>query len=162
MNKFEFLVGEWSGKGQGHYPTINPFAYNEVVTFAAPNPAKPILVYTQKTKHAEKGVPMHSEMGYLRFHPESDKVSLALTHVTGITEMQEGEAVTTDGKTVITLTSTNIGRGSMCKDPAVTNVRRVIEISGDTLHYYIDMATTTTKEITRHLEATLQKAPTSS
>ena len=40
------LIGKWLGKGQGFYPTVQPFSFSEELEFVA-IPNKPVISYTQ-------------------------------------------------------------------------------------------------------------------
>ena len=82
-----FLVGTWRGVGSGEYPTISPFRYVEEVTFG--HVGKPFLSYTQKTKHADTGEPLHAESGYLRAVGDN-RVELVVAQPSGIIELHSG------------------------------------------------------------------------
>lgn len=155
------LIGTWEGAGAGEYPTIEPFAYTEVVTFtrpvAAPRgagpdgdaPPRPFLVYEQRTWDRSDGRPLHVELGYWRLLPP-EGLEVVIAQPTGITEVLVG-SWDRDG---VTLTSTSVACTPAAKP--VTATRRVVTVAGDTLHYELAMAAVGIP-LTRHLSATLHR-----
>lgn len=118
------LPGVWEGSGDGHYPTMEPFAYREQLTFAR-RADKPILTYVQRTWRAGTDAPLHAECGYLRV--DDDRVELVLAQPTGFTEVHHGrglEGVYELGLTGFARTATAL---------RVDTVRRRWEIDGDEL-----------------------------
>lgn len=146
------LVGTWSGRGSGDYPTIEAFDYLEEVTFA--HVGKPFLSYTQRTRSVE-GQPLHAEAGYLRV-PREGRIELVLAQPSGVTEVDEGTVIVEDGALVIDLASAAVGLTSTAKD--VATVRRSIRIDGDELMYNLSMAAVG-EPLQPHLTATLHRAP---
>ena len=146
------LLGTWSGRGRGDYPTIEAFEYVEEVTFA--HVGKPFLSYTQRTR-SDGGVPLHAETGYLRV-PAAGRIELVLAHPTGITEIDEGTAVADGGMLVIDVHSTTIGLSGWAKD--VFAVSRSFRIDGDELRYTVSMAAVGHR-LQHHLSATLHRMP---
>ena len=128
------LLGTWAGTGSGEYPTITSFDYLEEVTFG--HVGKPFLAYSQKTRAADDGRPLHAETGYLRV-PAPGRIEWVLAHPTGITEVLQG-TLSTDGEFVLDVATTDIGRTDSAKE--VDALRRWYRLDGDTLSYNVRMA----------------------
>lgn len=147
------LVGTWRGPGAGEYPTIDPFEYQEEVTFG--HVGKPFLAYGQKTRHASTDLPLHAETGYWR--PVGDGgIEVVIVHPTGITEILLGqpEAGPEPGDVVLDLLSTSVTGTPTAK--SVTEVHRRFELRGDELTYDVAMAAVG-QPLTHHLHATLHR-----
>ena len=126
------LLGTWRGPGAGEYPTIESFGYLEEVTFG--HVGKPFLAYSQKTRHAESGLPMHAETGYWRLIGGRD-LEVVIMHPTGIVELQIGQLSNSE---TFDLTSSTVVGTPTAKE--VTEVHRHFEIVGDELRYEVSMA----------------------
>ncbi|HEX6254851.1 MAG TPA: FABP family protein [Euzebyales bacterium] len=118
------LPGVWLGEGDGHYPTMEPFAYREELTFTR-LPDKPILSYGQRTWRAGTDEPLHAECGYVR--TDDDRAELVICQPTGFAEVHH--AIGVDG--VYAFGVTALGRTA--SSLAVATVRRRWELRGDTL-----------------------------
>ena len=147
------LLGTWSGRGSGAYPTIAGFDYLEDVTVG--HTGKPFLAYTQRTRSPD-GAPMHAEVGYLRM-PTPGRVELILAHPTGITEIDEGTVSVHDGGVLtIEVRSTSIGRSASAKE--VVALERSFRLDGDDLLYTVRMGAVG-QPLQYHLSATLSRQP---
>ena len=145
-----FLLGTWKGSGEGEYPTIAPFDYEEEIVVE--DVGDTFLVYTQRS-WSEDGAPIHLERGFLR--PGADgEVELTLAHPLGLVEVAHGQP---DGARV-TFETTDGGVGRTRTGSDVTGVVRRYAVDGDTLSYEVDMATERT-EMSIHLRGALRRQP---
>jgi THAP4-like, heme-binding beta-barrel domain len=125
-----FLLGSWTGDGQGMYPTIQAFSYREEVSFS--HNGKPFLAYSQRTWGSSDGRPLHSETGYWRAGP-SGWVELVIAHPTGVAEIEEG----TFTGTTVEVSTRSIGLSSTAKQISVLG--RSYRVDGDVLRYTLYM-----------------------
>ena len=147
------LEGTWLGSGEGEYPTISSFRYNERVTFT--RSPKGFLVYQQSTSNVETGTPMHSETGYVRFIEESGSVEFVIAQPTGVVEIHSGIPVFGGPDEVVyNLRLVSISLSPSAK--AVVDIERSIEVRGATLWYRIAMAAIGLP-LQHHLAATLTR-----
>lgn len=147
IEDLRFLLGTWRGTGEGVYPTIEPFAYTEEVTFTA-GPGKPFVVYGQRTWRAGTEEPLHSETGYIR-GSGSESVELVIAQPTGIVEVHTGVLLGTslvfEGSAITTATAR-----------PVSATRREIDVDGDVLQYHLSMEAVE-QPLQLHLSASLRR-----
>lgn len=146
------LLGTWTGRGSGKYPTIEPFDYLEEVVFG--HVGKPFLAYGQKTRAATDGKPLHAETGYLRV-PQPGQLELVLAHPSGITEIEVGTYTTAGDVIDIELTASTIGLTPTAKE--VTALGRRFLVDGDQLSYSVQMGAVG-QPLQNHLSAVLRRS----
>jgi hypothetical protein len=146
------LLGEWSGPGQGSYPTIEDFEYFETVRFE--HTGKPFLTYSQRTRHARDGRALHSECGYLR-PAGPGAAELVIAQPTGVVEVLTGPVSSGAGGLVVDLQSVCVGVTPTAKE--VTAVHRQLRLERGVLSVTLAMAAVG-QPMTHHLASALKPA----
>jgi len=148
----EPLLGTWTGKGKGEYPTIESFEYLETMRFTKDE--RSLLFYDQNTQRLEGDgyVPSHWEVGFIRLTNEGN-VLINNAQAGGRTELLTGTVTTTAPGLILELSSS-----SFLNDPLPVETTRHIEVNGDELRYTMHMQTKTNPEMAIHLEAKLKRA----
>jgi hypothetical protein len=140
-----WLLGTWHGNGQGDYPTIEPFTYEQDVVFA--HDTRPFLHYFSRTWITDEAGAL--ETGFVR--PAGDKqLELVLAHPTGYAEVWYGEV---DGPR-ITLATDLVARTSSARE--YTAGQRMYGLVEGDLMYAIDQAAEG-QEMQSHLWGRLQR-----
>ena len=127
------LVGTWRGRGQGEYPTIEEFEFEEETRFW--HAGAEFLYYHMRSWSPGSGAHLHSELGFWRCGP-GGRVDVTLAHPLGLTEVADG---TVRGGT-IELSSVSVERTPEDAAP-VTALERRYSLVGDVLEYEVAMAT---------------------
>ncbi|MDH3295968.1 MAG: FABP family protein [Acidimicrobiia bacterium] len=157
LEPYAFMLGTWRGRGEGSYPTIEDFSYVEEITFG--HVGKPFLVYSQKTRNADTGEPLHAETGYWRF-PSAGLVEVVIAQPTGLLESLAG-SVTVDrgdasGRPAATFELSCPDVVTTATAAEVDRTVRRFHFDGDTVSYDMAMAAVG-QPLTHHLAATLHK-----
>jgi THAP4-like, heme-binding beta-barrel domain len=146
------LLGTWIGHGNGVYPTIEPFAYLERLTFS--RSPKGFVAYQQFTTHPTSGAAMHTETGYLRAPHGDTALELVVAQPTGIVEVLSGIVRVSGASTTFSLKSDSVTTTSSAKH--VDAVTRDYSVVGDELQYEICMAAVG-QPLQHHLEGVLTR-----
>jgi hypothetical protein len=117
-----FLVGDWSGEGEGLWGRA--FRFGDSVSFS--HDGRPFLEYRQSTTDLATGRPSHSECGYFSVDA-SGEVHVTIAEPSGLTEILVGRVE--DG--VLEVICTSIGRTPGSKN--VTAAARRYSLDGSRL-----------------------------
>lgn len=147
LEPLSFLLGTWRGTGEGIYPTIDAFRYEEEARFT--HTGRPFLVYSSKTWHPDDGRPMHAESGFIRIADEG-RIEMVIAHAFGITEIGEGAV---NGSS-LEVTSQALASSSTAK--SVDEISRTLLVEAEVLSYEIGMSYGG-HELQNHLKARLAK-----
>ena len=87
LNPLAWLVGTWGGTGYGDYPGIEPFSFEQEITFS--HDGRPFLQYSSKTKLIDENnnvIRLSAlEVGFWRVKP-NNVLEVVIAHNTGLAE----------------------------------------------------------------------------
>jgi hypothetical protein len=141
------LLGTWRGTGEGSFPGMGTFPYDEEIRLEEVGPS--VAAYSQRAWDPATGRVLHAEVGIWRLD-EAGTLVAALAQARR-TEVAEGAIA--EGRVDLASTATAAASGAM----AVHATRRWYVVDGDQLTYEFAMATGGMAEPVRHLAGTLQR-----
>lgn len=144
---FAMLAGTWRGQGDGFYPTVADFSYEEELVIW-PEPGRPFARWTTTTRDSTTGEGRHCEAGFLRATP--DGLELVLAHRSGVVEIATGSF----SDDTLELASITMSGAPSAKQ--VDHITRRYELDGDVIRYTLDMAAVGVP-LTAHLRAELHR-----
>lgn len=147
------LEGKWTGEGQGEFPTIDSFDYQETLIFERRDENS--LFYQQRTEKRYKGESVyqtsHWESGFLRVL-DNGMIEWINSQSGGRTEVLVGIPEIDDDLIRLELTSQ-----ALTNDERMASSARMIEVGSSMLKYQMGMQTTLVEKLTPHLAATLHR-----
>lgn len=147
------LHGVWKGRGNGKFPTIDSFEYQEHIEFEV-NLAYPLIHYEQKTILLPDQQSSHWESGFIRLL-DDDVIELSNAQDSGRVEVLRGKMInlSDDGYELDFVSIV------LANDPRMVNSKRLFKLTNNTLEYHQSMVTHTTDEAVMlpHLYAKLSK-----
>jgi len=155
IKKLSALIGTWQGRGVAEFPTIETTEYFEELKFEFVE-SDPAIYFEQKTwfiNNAEKGAPLHFESGFIL--PKDNGIyEMNNAQNNGRTEVLKGNLSMFSGDTFHLALQSK----SFSNDERMIRSSRDFYIDGDSMKYYVNMATQKTPEFRHHLEAALIKS----
>ena len=153
IKKLSVLHGSWKGKGEGKFPTIDSFKYEEHLHFEV-NLAYPLIHYEQKTILLSTQEPSHWESGFIRVLDEGI-IEISNSQESGRVEVLQGK-MSKISDIGYQLGFTSI---ALANDPRLVKTSREFEVTGNTLECHQSMTTNTTQKsiMLPHLHSILTK-----
>lgn len=147
------LHGLWQGNGEGKFPTINSFKYEEHLRFEV-NLAYPLIHYEQKTILLSTQEPSHWESGFIRVLDEGI-IEISNSQDSGRVEVLRG-SMSDISDVGYQLEFISI---ALANDPRLIKTSRNCKVTENTLEYHKSMTTNTTLQpiMLPHLHSILTK-----
>jgi hypothetical protein len=144
MELMKSFIGLWAGKGQGEFPTMDPFDYDETLEIEGAK-GFPLLVFQQMGLVTTTGRPSHFEVGLIKVLTDGT-IELGDIGNGMRAEIMKGTVTEKDEITTLDLVST-----AFANDPRMIASRGVFVLKGDVLFYHMYMKTNTTDQPKEHL-----------
>jgi hypothetical protein len=140
------LLGTWRGSGEGTFPGMGSFPYDEEIRIEEVGPS---LSYAQRAWDPASGQVLHAEVGIWR----SGEGWALVAAIAQARRTEVAEGTVSEGRVELASTATAAATGGM----PVTATRRWYAVRGDELTYEFAMATGDMPEPVRHLSGTLHR-----
>jgi len=144
------FVGTWRGEGQGTFPTMAPFTYEEEIRF---EDLGGDVAYFQRAWDPASGTVLHTEAGIWRVIEIDPEIHVLVATFAQPRRTEVAQGPISGGHTVLVSTNTAAVRGAK----RVTTSQRTYRVNGDELAYEFVMATRYFSRPTRHLVGTLRR-----
>lgn len=141
------LLGKWRGTGEGHYPVIDDFGYDEEMSFW--HFGKPVLAYRSRSWRAGTADALHDESGFWRVQGDGS-IEVVLAHSTGLADVMRGQI---DGERISIV---SVDYSKTPTGTAVDEQERAILLRGDSLSYEMSMSFAG-HALQSHLRASLRR-----
>ena len=155
LKRLAKLHGSWKGKGNGKFPTIDSFEYEEHLDFEV-NLSYPLIHYEQKTVLLPSQEPSHWESGFIRVLDDG-MIEISNSQDSGRVEVLQG--VMRNLSNISDEYEMEFVSIALANDPRLVNTRRVFKVTNNTLEYSKFMTTNTTEKpmLLPHLHSILTK-----
>jgi hypothetical protein len=155
FEKLRELTGEWAGKGNAQYPTIDPVDYREEMVFSV-NGNGNFIHYEQRTwitaPEERKDAPIFWESGFILNKGEGN-IELVSAQQSGRVEILTGTLKEKDGLLVLDLESKSI-----INDDQLIRSGRKFSVSEDSIKYELEMSTKKNPSYLIHLSGDLARS----